>query len=195
MTPHGAPRDVHRRRVRPFDPEDVRLPDIAGGLTHTCRFGGHCRRFHSVAHHSPHAGSELADRGPRLELLGQLHDAGEAYIGDLARPVKAEFEAVEQAEARIRRAVWTAFDLEPPDESERDAVMAADDRLLVYEANELLADGARAADPQALDYDLRSDDVADVRERLRSGTGGSRPTGRLRRATSTPNCRPRDPWV
>ena len=52
-------------------------------------------------------------------MLGQLHDAGEAYIGDLARPVKAEFEAVGQAEARIRRAVWTAFDLEPPDESEK----------------------------------------------------------------------------
>ena len=38
--------------------------------------------------------------------------------------------------------------------------MAADDRLLADEANELLADGARAADSQALDYDLRSDHVA-----------------------------------
>ena len=73
--------------------------------------------------------------------------------------------------------------------------MAAHDRLLADEANELLADGARAADPQALDYDLRSDHVAAVRERHRSSTGGSRPTGHLRRATSTPNCRPRDPGV
>jgi hypothetical protein len=48
--------------------------------------------------------------------------------------------------------------------------MAADDRLLGDEANELLADGARTADPQALDYDLRSDDVADVRERNRART-------------------------
>ena len=48
--------------------------------------------------------------------------------------------------------------------------MAADDRLLADEANELLADGARAADPPALDYDLRSDDVADVRERNRART-------------------------
>jgi 5'-deoxynucleotidase YfbR-like HD superfamily hydrolase len=51
-------------------------------------------------------------------LLGQLHDAGEAYIGDLPRPVEVEFEAVEQPEARNRRAVWTAVNLEPPDESE-----------------------------------------------------------------------------
>ena len=51
-------------------------------------------------------------------MLGQLHDAGEAYFGDLARPIKVEFEAGEQAEACIRRAVWTVVDLEPPDDSE-----------------------------------------------------------------------------
>ncbi|PSP66075.1 hypothetical protein BRC85_11775 [Halobacteriales archaeon QS_1_69_70] len=50
--------------------------------------------------------------------------------------------------------------------------MAADDRLWADEANELLADGARTADSQALDYDLRSDDIADVRERHRARTVG-----------------------
>jgi len=128
-------------------------------------------------------------------VVGQLHDAGEAYIGDLARPIKVEFEAGEQAEACIRRAVRTVVDLELPDESAWDAVIAADDRLLADEANELLADGARAADPPALDYDLRSDDVptsANLTAPARYGS--SRPSGRPR-ATSTPNCRPRDPWI
>ena len=157
---------------RPFDPDpaDVRLSDIAGGLAHTCRFGGHCRRFYSVAHHSLHVGSELADRGPRLELLGLLHDAGEAYLGDLPRPVKGEFEDVERAETRIRRTVWAAFDVEPPDDDEWAAVMAADDRLLPDEASELLAHGSWTGDPPDLDNELRSASIADVCERYRGRT-------------------------
>jgi len=152
---------------RPFDPnpDDVRLADIAGGLAHTCRFGGHCRRFYSVAHHSLHVAEELSDRGPRLELLGLLHDAGEAYLGDLPRPVKTEFEAFERAEERVLGAVWTALDVDPPTADEWEAVMAADDRLLAYEAADLLADAAWADDPPALGYELRSE-PAEVRERF-----------------------------
>lgn len=154
----------------PFDPDPaaVRLEDVAAGLAHTCRFGGHCRQFYSVAHHSLHVSSELTDRGPRLQLLALLHDAGEAYLGDLARPVKAEFEAFERAERRILEAVWTAFDVEPPTDAEWEVVMAADDRLLAYEASELLADGSWAAEPPDRDYDLRSDDIATIRERFRT---------------------------
>jgi hypothetical protein len=154
----------------PFDPEpeDVRLSDIAGGLAHTCRFGGHCRRFYSVAHHSLHVGSELSDRGPRLELLGLLHDAGEAYLGDLPRPVKAEFEAFDRVEDRILRAVWSALGVEPPTADEWEAVMADDDRLLACEASELLADGSWADEPPDLEYELRSDSIVEVRERFRT---------------------------
>lgn len=53
-------------------PEDVRLRDIAAGLAHTCRFGGHCREFYSVAHHSLHVSTELPDDRPRLQLIGLL---------------------------------------------------------------------------------------------------------------------------
>jgi hypothetical protein len=154
-------------RFYPFDPspDDVRLEDVAAGLAHTCRFGGHCREFYSVAQHSLHVASELADRGPRLQAYGLLHDAGEAYLGDLPRPVKAEFPAFEAAEERILSAVWTAVDLPPPTDDEWAAVMAADDRLLAYEAGELLADGSWADDPSDLGYDLLAADVEAVRER------------------------------
>lgn len=156
------------RRFYPFDPspDEVRLADIAWGLARTCRFGGHCRHFYSVALHSLHVGSELADRGPRMELYGLFHDAGEAYIGDVPRPIKVEFDGLARAEDRILEAVWTAFDLAPPTEEEWAAVMAADDRLLAYEAAELLADGSWAAEPPDLDYELRVDDVGAVRERF-----------------------------
>jgi 5'-deoxynucleotidase YfbR-like HD superfamily hydrolase len=64
-------------------------------------------------------------------LLGLLQDAGEASLGDLPRPVKAEFDEFERAETRILQAIRAAFDVEPPDDDDDEwaAVMAADDRL------------------------------------------------------------------
>jgi len=156
-------------RFHPFDPDpsDVHIADIAGGLAHTCRFGGHCRSFYSVAQHSLFVASELEDQGPRLELYGLLHDAAEAYLGDLPRPVKREFDAFEAAEARILDTVWSALDVESPSEAEWETVMAADDRLLAYEADALLENAAWAADPPDLSYALGSTDIQSVRRRYR----------------------------
>jgi len=149
------------------DSADVRLLDIAAGLAHTCRFGGHCRGFYSVAEHSLHVSHELPD-DPRLQLLGLFHDAGEAYVGDVPRPLKAEQEAFERIEAEILEVVWESFAVEPPTDSEWSQVMAADDRLLAYEANNILEDGDWAEQSPDLDYDLRADSIASVRERFHS---------------------------
>jgi hypothetical protein len=153
-------------RFRPFDPRpaDVELLDIAAGLAHTCRFGGHCRRFYSVAQHSLHVSHEF--NGPRLQLLALLHDAGEAYVGDIPRPVKAELDGVESVEGAIREAIWAALGVDPPTAEEWRRVMAADDRLLAYEADRLLADGSWAAASPDLEYDLGADSVETVRDRF-----------------------------
>lgn len=152
------------------DPEDVRLGDIAAGLAHTCRFGGHCCRFYSVAEHSLYVRRELDGDGdgPRLQLLGLLHDAGEAYVGDVPRPLKAELDGFERVEERVLEAVWTALGVDPPDETEWERVIAVDDRLLAHEADRLLADGSWAADPPDLPYDLGRESVDTVRARFRS---------------------------
>lgn len=125
------------------DPADVRLADIAAGLAHTCRFGGQCRQFYGVAHHSLYASRELPDDA-RLRAIGPLHDAGEAYVGDVPRPLTAEHEAFERIEARVPEAVRAALDVDPPDETDWERVMAADDRLLVHEADAILEDCSRA---------------------------------------------------
>lgn len=155
-------------RVDPFDlsPDDVCLEDVAASLAHTCRFGGHCTHFYSVAHHSLHVSREVSQANVRLQLFGLLHDAAEAYLGDIPRPFKRELERVERTEARILDAVWTALEIEPPTATEWERVMAADDRLLAYEAASLLEDGSWADDPPALEYDLRSDSIDAVRERF-----------------------------
>lgn len=154
----------------PFDPQPdaVRLADIAGGLAHTCRFGGHCKHFYSVAQHSLLVGRELSDHPPRIRAYGLLHDAAEAYLGDIPRPIKDEFGAVERAEERILAAVWTAFDLPPPSPAEWSVVTTADDRLLAYEASELLSDGSWAGDPPDLAYDLRGATPETVRDRFQT---------------------------
>jgi hypothetical protein len=153
-------------RFRPFEPRpaDVRLLDIAAGLAHTCRFGGHCQQFYSVAQHSLHVSREFDD--PRLQLLALFHDAGEAYLGDIPRPIKAELDRMETVEAAIREAVWTAFEVDPPAASEWEQVMAADDRLLAYEADRLLADGSWVEASPDLEYELATDSVDGVRDRF-----------------------------
>jgi 5'-deoxynucleotidase YfbR-like HD superfamily hydrolase len=155
-------------RFRPFDPRpaDVQLLDIAAGLAHTCRFGGHCREFYSVAQHSLHVSREFD--APRLQLLALLHDAGEAYLGDIPRPVKAELERMADVEATIRGAVWTALGVDPPERDEWERVMTADDRLLAYEADRLLADGSWATESPELGYELGADAIETVRDRFHS---------------------------
>ena len=72
---------------RPFEPnsKDVRLDDIAHALSMICRYGGHTRWFYSVAEHSVHVSHMVP---PDLALEALLHDAAEAYVGDMIIPLK-----------------------------------------------------------------------------------------------------------
>src|SRR5665811_1025646 len=67
-------------------PEMISIEDIAHALTMQCRFGGHLPDFYSVAQHSLNC-SYLIDN-PKLKLTALLHDASEAYLLDIPRPIK-----------------------------------------------------------------------------------------------------------
>lgn len=96
---------------------EVKIEDIAHALSMICRYGGHCSFFYSVAEHSVHAAwnvwQETNDQ--RLALSTLLHDAEEAYIGDLTLPLKrALHQLVEGAMNSCGHAVdrtkcWHAF--------------------------------------------------------------------------------------
>lgn len=94
-------------------PDAVDIQDIAHALSMTCRYGGHCREFYSVAEHSVHVmilGEPHVSNKLRLSLL--LHDAAEAYVGDIISPVKKLLSPLStELEDKWLRAIQEKFDL------------------------------------------------------------------------------------
>jgi hypothetical protein len=133
----------------PLDPEpaSVRVEDVAHGLANTCRYGGQCQFYYSVATHALYVSRELDEYGPLVQLYGLFHDASEAYITDVPRPVKRELDEYDRMEREILAAVWDRLDVPAPTDEQWAAVMDADDRLLRYEADTLLSEFAPSPVP------------------------------------------------
>lgn len=72
------------------DPKTINLRDVAHALSNTCRYGGHCQQFYSVAEHAVFVSKRLEAKGASLivQLAGLHHDDAEAYLGDIPRPLK-----------------------------------------------------------------------------------------------------------
>lgn len=96
------------RRYHPADPHysDFDIEDIAQGLSNCCRYAGQCNRFYSVAEHSVHV-SRVVPAEHALQAL--LHDATEAYIGDVTRPLKSELSQYKEIEVRTWREIALCF--------------------------------------------------------------------------------------
>jgi len=124
-----------------LNPDKVNIIDIAHSLANQCRFTGHVREFYSVAQHSVLVAEYVMDDldgSSRLGLSGLLHDASEAYLSDLARPVKHALgfgEAYREVEERLQRTISQAFHLKYPFP---DIVIKVDDALLAAEQRDLM---------------------------------------------------------
>lgn len=140
------------RRFYPLEPKasDVELIDVAHGLAMTCRYGGQCKRYYSVAEHcvlvseivEQHArnAGHHPDEVRRLAQLALMHDSAEAYIGDMIRPLKHQPEMSEfrRAEVAIELCIAEAFGLKWTPEAHQ-IVKRIDDRILVDEVTHLMA--------------------------------------------------------
>jgi uncharacterized protein len=129
--------NTHRgEKFYPLEPTfgTIHIEDIAAALSKLCRFCGHTKKFYSVAQHSVLV-SRLCDAADAKH--GLLHDAAEAYVNDLARPLKRHpmLEGYVEAERNLQGVIFNRFGLMaamPP------SVKEADNRLVLTEARQLL---------------------------------------------------------
>lgn len=137
------------RRFHPLDPDinEIDIIDIAHALSLNARYCGHTVAHYSVAQHSVYVSQRCS---PHLALWGLLHDASEAYLGDVTRPIKRmpTFAAYKQAENRLMGAICMRFKLDIREPAE---VKEADNRVLYTEAMQLVprrhADWKQHAEP------------------------------------------------
>lgn len=126
------------RQFWPLDPrpEDVCIEDIAHSLSFQCRFSGHCLVPYTVSDHSYHV-SLICN--VKDALWGLMHDASEAYLVDLPRPIKRNSilgDEYSKIETKVMRVICKRFGLV---QKMPQTVHFADDFLLCWEQRDLMA--------------------------------------------------------
>jgi len=118
----------------------ISIKDIAVSLSRQCRFNGHSVRFYSVAEHSIRMSNEMPWA---FKLQALLHDAAEAYVGDLISPIKWELPKFKKMEDRIYSVIAEKYQLPL---KIQDTIKEADMRMLATEKRDLM--------PQCEDWDF-----------------------------------------
>lgn len=127
MLPVPQPGVICTRSGKPFsivtpEPHLVDIRDIAYGLSNVIRFGGHASPPYSVAMHSIDVARRVQTSSPAIRLGALLHDAAEAYLGDMPTPFKCLMPDYCRFEQAVQSTIYTAFGLpaawaaEPPRE-------------------------------------------------------------------------------
>lgn len=121
--------------INVFEPTEsmIAIEDIAHALTYQCRFGGHLPKFYSVAQHSLNC-SYLIDE-PELKLAALLHDASEAYLLDIPKPIKSGLTNYKEIEDGLMKVIANKFGFEYPVHKK---VKEADEIMLELEWNCLM---------------------------------------------------------
>lgn len=129
------------RRFYPLDPreDEVYLNDISHALSNICRYGGHTLGFYSVAQHSVLVSYIVREE---YALMGLLHDAAEAYLGDIIRPLKGslfvgvrDFECIE---SHLLQVIFRALKVDYPHWGDWEHIKTADAIAMKAEVRNLM---------------------------------------------------------
>lgn len=114
-------------------PKNIDIEDIAHALSNICRFNGHTDKFYSVAQHSVFCAFLASDKN---KLRALLHDASEAYICDIPRPLKhhPSMKPYLEVEANLQTKIYTRFGITGPEPEE---IHAIDNAVLNLEIQNL----------------------------------------------------------
>jgi predicted RNase H-like nuclease len=137
FTPHNPNKD------------DIDINDIAHALAHMCRANGHFNSFYSVAQHSINCSLEARAKGysKDVQLACLLHDASEAYMSDITRPVKKLLPQYLDIEERLQKAIYEKFNIS---DVSPDTIKEIDDALLYYEFIHLLGEKVFDDEPELI---------------------------------------------
>lgn len=124
-------------QMYPADPKitDFHIEDIAHALSLMTRANGHFKTFYSVAQHCIACSLEARARGysERVQLGCLLHDASEAYISDITRPVKTLLPRYLEVESRLQAMIWEKWLGSKLTDEEYAKVFEIDDAMLYFE--------------------------------------------------------------
>lgn len=134
--------------------EDIVLEDIAHHLSLQCRFNGACSEFYSVAEHCFIASSIATDS---LSAAALLHDAAEAYIGDMISPLKFLLPKFKEIEDGLQNVIYERFNIQLTEQDKKE-LKKIDLTLLATERHVLMVqDGVEwesLADSSLMVHDL-----------------------------------------
>ena len=126
----------------PVNPEEnlIEVKDIAHALSLLCRANGHVQFFYSVAQHAIACTKEAKARGlsERIQFGCLLHDASEAYLSDITRPIKKKLTVYLEIESNLQKAIWNKFFKIPLTAEELKQIFEIDDDMLSYEFKHLM---------------------------------------------------------
>lgn len=117
------------------NPEDIDINDIAHALSLLTRANGHFGQFYAVGQHCVGCALEAIEReySTKVILGCLLHDASEAYMCDVIRPLKKELPAYLEAEEVLQSMIYEKFLKEPLTSQEIQQIKAVDDAMLFHE--------------------------------------------------------------
>lgn len=146
---------------------DFYIEDIAHALSLMTRANGHFRSFYSVAQHCINCSLEGEKRGysHRLNLALLLHDASEAYLSDLTRPVKTSLTDYSEIEHNLQIALFRALGVGALSSEDEKMISVIDDDMLYYEFERLHVNGGFGREYHLTkEYSLDFCDMKEVEE-------------------------------